>query len=322
MNPIPLGLIGVGRHGSRYLQHLLSEDLGGKLLAISRTDQEEGKILSEHHNLRFYPKWEDLVTDPDIQGVLIVTPPFLHLPMALEAMNQGKAVLVEKPLALNAHQANQMVKQAKHQHIPFMTAHTLRYEPAIIRLRQVGTTLGNWERISCTMQLPLTSPASFKPHPPTTPGVVLELGIHLLDLVHWLTQDSIRLVTADCSSSSPNTPETQATIQLKTQEGITCDVEISRTSGERITRAEIIGTEGKAAADWTAGTVHLFSEGKGDTTYPCLPRPTLSALLKDFCGALHSEEDMPITGEDGLRALELADACTQSAKTRRPIYLP
>ncbi|MBA3614224.1 MAG: Gfo/Idh/MocA family oxidoreductase [Nitrospirales bacterium] len=138
MQPIPLGLIGVGRHGSRYLQHLLSVETGGELIAISRRNMEEGIRLATEYPLRFYPNYHDLLADSAIQAVLIVTPPSLHLPIALEAIQHGKAVLLEKPLALNQTQGRQIVEAATKAKTPVMTAQTLRYEPAIRQLQDIG----------------------------------------------------------------------------------------------------------------------------------------------------------------------------------------
>ncbi len=96
MQPIPIGLIGVGRHGSRYLHHLLTMETGGKLVAICRRNMEEGLRLATECSLRFYPDYHDLIADSAIQAVLIVTPPSLNLPIALEAIQHGKAVFSSK----------------------------------------------------------------------------------------------------------------------------------------------------------------------------------------------------------------------------------
>ena len=179
MKPIPVGLIGVGRHGSRYLHHLLTEETGGTLLAFSRNNQAEGQRLAQQHHLRFYPNWRDLLTDPSIQAVIVVTPPALNLPIAQKAIQSGKAILMEKPLALNPLQAQDMVESAKRAKLPLMTAQTLRYEPAIQTLQALGPSLGNWQYLSLTMRF------QSRPEQPGNRegwdryGVMMEFGIHL-----------------------------------------------------------------------------------------------------------------------------------------------
>jgi predicted dehydrogenase len=321
MKPIPIGLIGVGRHGSRYLHHLLSIDTGGELVAISRRNTEEGIRLAREHSLRFYPNYHDLLADSGIQAVLIVTPPSLNLPIALEAIQHGKAVLLEKPLALNQTQGRQIVEAATKAKIPFMTAQTLRYEPAIRQLEDIASSLGQWQYLVCTMRF------ETRPTPPekntswNNYGALLEFGIHLLDLVRVLTQDEVHSVSADIDRASSQDPEHRAYIKLITRRGLPCYLDISRVSQGRVTRAEIIGTEGQALADWTTGIVRKISRGTEISNYLCPPSATLVEVLRDFCQAIRTGSPMPITAEDGLRAVELADACYRSAQTGKPVFL-
>ena len=65
-----MGLIGLGRHGSRYLRHLVEEDTGGKLVAISRQQVDKGRQQALHHRIQFFPDYRDLVADPAIQAKL------------------------------------------------------------------------------------------------------------------------------------------------------------------------------------------------------------------------------------------------------------
>jgi len=320
MKPIPIGLIGVGRHGSRYFQHLLSGETGGKLVAISRRNREEGTRLATAHSLRFYPNYQDLLADSAIHAVLIVTPPSLNLPIALEAIKYGKAILLEKPLALNCTQGRQIVEDAAKANIPFMTAQTLRYEPAIRQLQGITASLGHWEYLSCAMRFE-TRPTSAEGKTSwNNHGALMEFGIHLLDLVRVLTHDEVYSVSAEIERPTSQDPEHRAYIKLITRKGLPCYLDISRVSQGRITRAEIIGTEGQALADWTAGIVRRISRGN-KTDYPCPPRATLVDLLRDFCQAIRTGSPMPITAEDGLRAVEIAEACYQSAQTGKPVFL-
>ncbi len=321
MEPIPIGLIGVGRHGSRYLHHLLTVETGGKLVAFSRENREKGLRLAAEYSLHFYPDYRDLIADSAIQAVVVVTPPSLNLPIALEAIQHGKAILLEKPLALNHVQGRQIVEAATQAEIPFMTAHTLRYEPAIRQLQNIVSYLGHWKYLSCAMRFE-TRPAS--PEKNTlwnNHGILMEFGIHLLDLVRVLTQDEIHSVSAEIDRAAFQQPEYRATLKLITRRGLPCYLDISRVSQGRVTRAEIIGAEGQALADWTTGIVRRISQGNETTDYACPPRATLVDLLRDFCQALQTESPMPITADDGLRAVQIADACYQSAQNGKPVVL-
>ncbi|HNP28810.1 MAG TPA: Gfo/Idh/MocA family oxidoreductase [Nitrospirales bacterium] len=321
MKPISIGLIGVGQHGSRYLQHLLSVKTGGELVAISRRNMEEGFRLATKYSLRFYPNYHDLLADSAIQAVLIVTPPSLNLPIALEAIQQGKGVLLEKPLALNQIQGRQIVESANKARIPFMTAQTLRYEPTIQKLQEIASSLGQWQYLVCNMRFQTRPASPEKNTSRNNVGVIMEFGVHLLDLVRVLTQDEVHSVSADIDRPAVQDPEHRAFIKLITRRGLPCYLDISRVSQGRVTRAEIMGSQGQALADWTTNTLQKISRGNEISHYPCASSATLVQVLRDFCQAIRSGSPMPITAEDGLRAVELADACYRSAQIGKPVFL-
>lgn len=321
MKPILLGLIGVGRHGYRYLHHLLSVETGGKLIAISRRNMEEGIRLATEYSLRFYQNYQDLLADSAIQAVLIVTPPSLNLPIALEAIQHGKAVLLEKPLALNQIHGRQIVEAATKARIPVMTAQTLRYEPAIRQLQAIASSLGQWHYLVCTMRFESLQALPEKSTSWSNYGALMEFGIHLLDLVRVLTQDEIHSVSADISRPTAQDPENRAFIKLVTQRGLPCYLDISRVSQGRVTRAEIMASKGQVLADWTTNIVRKISGRNEILDYPCPSSATLIEVLRDFCQAIRTEGPMPVTAEDGLRAVEIADACYRSAQTGKPVFL-
>ena len=70
--PIPVGLIGLGRHGSRYLRHLIENETGGQLVAISRQQVKEGRRQAAQHRVQFFADYRDLIANPVIKAVLVV----------------------------------------------------------------------------------------------------------------------------------------------------------------------------------------------------------------------------------------------------------
>ncbi len=317
--PIPVGLIGLGRHGSRYLRHLVEEETGGKLVAISRQQVDKGRQQAVHHGIQFFPDYRDLVADPAIQAVLVVAPPALNVTIALLAIKHRKAVLLEKPLALNFTEGRHIVEAAKQASVPLMTGHTLRYEPVIRKIHEVGSTLGPWQSLEGTMHLEARPQVDIVQG--TGHGVLLEFGIHLLDWVRVLLQDEKLTVSADMTRPSPTAPERRAEVTLTTPSGLSCHLDIARVSQGRITHVDIIGTTGRVKADWTNGVVQIFKQETLLSQHVLPAVPTIVTMLKDFFHALRKGKPVPIRGEDGLRAVELADACYQAEKSQKPISL-
>ncbi len=318
--PIPAGLIGLGRHGSRYLRHLMEEETGGQLVAISRQQVDEGRRQAAHHHLQFFPNYQDLIANSAIKSALIVTPPALNTPIALEAIQHQKAVLVEKPLALTAYDGRRIVEAATRAGIPLMTGHTLRYEPVIRKIQAIAPTFIPWQSLRGTMHLEERPEANACQG--TGHGVLLEFGIHLLDWVRVMLPGEPLAVSANMTRSSIDSPETQAEIILTTPSGSSCHLSIARVRTKRVTHIEVIGGKTRIRGDWTNGHIQIFNQGTLTSREIIPSTPTIVLMLKEFFQALHARQPVPITGEDGLRAVELAEACYKSARTGQDISLP
>ena len=317
--PIPVGLIGLGRHGSRYLRHLIDEETGGQLVAISRQHEDEGRRQAALSHVQFFPDYRDLIANPAIQAVLVVTPPALNTQIALEAIQHRKAVLLEKPFALKAVEGRRIVKAATQAGVPLMTGHTLRYEPVMRKIQEIGESLGDWKSLSGTMHLEERHETHTNQGPGL--GVLLEFGIHLLDWIRVMMPKESLTVSANMIRSSPSAPETHADITCTTSSGLSFRLDIARVKTKRVTQIEVVGARGRVRGDWTSGLVQLCDQEKliFEETVP--PTPTIVLMLKDFFQAIKTGQPMPITGEDGLRAVELAEACSQAAQTEQNVYV-
>ena len=94
MAAIRFGLIGMGRHGMRYAQHLMRDVEGAELYAVCRQDPLRGGTFAREHNVHYYREYLDLLNDPKVEAVAVVTPPRLHERICTTAVSAGKAVLV------------------------------------------------------------------------------------------------------------------------------------------------------------------------------------------------------------------------------------
>jgi predicted dehydrogenase len=105
-----------------------------------------------------------------------------------------------------------------------------------------------------------------------------------------------------------------AIVQAQTASGIRCVLDIARVVAGRVARTEWVGTQGQIAADWCH---HRVSGVIGDTApleWAAQPQQTILATLRAFAHAIETNNPPPITGRDGCRAVEVADACYRSAE--------
>jgi predicted dinucleotide-utilizing enzyme len=97
--PLGIGLIGLGRHGSRYARHLLNDVPEGRLTAVCRRHIHEGSGLPAGSTAACYADYRELIADSRVDAVVIVTPPALNREISLAVAAAGKPFLIEKPLA-------------------------------------------------------------------------------------------------------------------------------------------------------------------------------------------------------------------------------
>ena len=111
--PLRIGLIGAGRHGSRYIHHLLHDLPGVSLAALCRKRIGQGLPSLTTTEIPVYGDYRALIADPTVEAVVVVTPPSLCHEICLEAVQARKPILIEKPLAPTGREARAMVTAAE-----------------------------------------------------------------------------------------------------------------------------------------------------------------------------------------------------------------
>jgi len=278
-----------------------------------------GRAFAERHGPLFVPDWRELVTCEEVDAVAVVTPPALNREICLAAVRAGKPLLIEKPLALTVADAQEMVRAAREAGITLMTAQTLRFTPVLARLRDRLPDVGTLEYLFLTMR------AERPPHRwlgdpgPAGGGVLLEIGIHLLDLIRFLTGAEAVEVVADLARRHTDRVEDLALARFRLSNGVSCFVEVSRVSGGRVCRVEAIGGAGQLIADVDRSLLTRI-EGRAVTATEAVPdRPTVVPVLEAFAKSLSTGAAVPVSGEDGLRAVAMAEACYRAAREGRPV---
>jgi predicted dehydrogenase len=308
--PLGIGLVGVGRHGSRYVQHLRHDLPEAALTAICR---RSGGASYPGTDIPLYDDYRKMIADPRVEAVVVVTPPSLCPPICLAAVAAGKAVLIEKPLALTGREARAMVTAAENRHVLLMTAHTMRFDPTIVLVKEQLPLIGRLRSATLISHVETRANLIAGKNGPVPVGALLELGIHLLDLIRFLTGEEIREVQCTMTPLPEAAPETRVQAQVRTAGDILCRLDVARVEAQRAGTAEWLGTSGSIRADWVARKVTRTAVDGTSQTWDLEPRPTVLATLHAFVQAIRAGSAPPITGLDGCLAVEAADACYRSA---------
>ena len=308
-----MGLIGVGRHGMRYARHIVQDIPTASLRAVCRQHPEQGFDLPGASSVNVYKEPQSLIADPMVDVVIVVTPPIFSLDICRVAVQARKPLLIEKPLATTAVDARAMVVLAREAEVPLMTAQTLRFDNTIQRMRTLRHSIGRSERLDLISRIETKKRAPDHTDGYGRRGAVLEIGVHMLDLVRYVTGEEVSEVRCTMDVLPSAAPETSASVDLTTGGGTACRIEIARVPAGRVGRAAWSGSQGRLEADWGKGRLRCCDE-TGTKNLDLPPAQTVLATLTAFLQAVINNSPMPITGEDGCRAVEIAEACYRSAQ--------
>ena len=136
-SPVRWGVIGPGRIAGVFAEGL-RELPDARLVAVgSRTQANADTFGAKYHVPRRYDSYAAVAADPEVDAVYIATPHALHAENTIMCLEAGKAVLCEKPIAINARQAAQMVETARARRVLLMEAMWTRFLPIMVRVREL-----------------------------------------------------------------------------------------------------------------------------------------------------------------------------------------
>lgn len=322
MPPLRFGLVGLGRHGSRYVNHLLAGEVpGASLVAVCRRDMAAARAFATPRGITAHAEPDLLFADRGVDAVLLAVPPNLHPALVPAALAAGKPVLVEKPLATDPEGARAILAAARRASVPLMVAHTLRFDTVVLALRAGLPEIAPLTLLTLDQ---MAEPAGQAwGDAPGVGGALLNIGVHGFDLVRFLTgQEVVEVVCRTAHARSLQTEDTFAALLTLTGPPGLALVASSRAAGGRSGRIVAVGARGQLAGDVAAGTLTLI-QGRERTPVPLPPSaPTVREVLRAFVQALREGTPVPVPAEEGYRAVAVAAACARSAAEGRPVRPP
>ena len=310
-----IGLIGLGKHGSRYARHIVEDLTDAALVAVCRRNRTEGEKLAAAYRCTFHGDYRDLVANPRVDAVVVAVPPMLHPAIVEAACRAGKPLLVEKPLATSLAAARHIASLVSASRVRAMVAHTLRFDSTVQALQAHLPEIGPLHALYLSMRFEPSPLAWLDRRAESGGGIVLHTGVHSFDLLRYLTGCEVTRVW--CRTAQIITRETEdsfATTCELSNPSLIAAIAGSRAMGGRAGLVELAGARGQLLADHVHGFVHLV-RGPERLTLPVpSPVPTVRETLGAFVRALHQGTSFPISIEDGLRAVAIVDAAYRSAE--------
>ena len=325
------GILGFGLHGAKRLVPAFAEASHSALSGLWRRDytkaQQNAREFSVPHVFR---SAEELCASNEIDAVFVTSPDALHAGDTLLALQHGKHVLCEKPLAINSADVERMVHTAQQAGLKFGAAQNFRYNPSSERIRQwIGEgRIGRPCLAHCQFTFDArTSPRKWIYEPALAlGGPIGDIGSHCMDLLRFVLNDGITEAAAVAASDSDSGPlEAGAAISLCFTRGTFAAATVSFRGAYR-TALEISGETGQIIAEDGLSSertvkVTLLRNGKIDTQENISNAGSYSRMLDAFAAWTQGGPQFAAAGADTLNTQRALDAAYSSWKTARRIEI-
>jgi len=307
-----VGVIGVGvmgRNHARVLSELDSVDLIG----VCDTDRKRAdEVAAMYGTIPFYHPMELLEQEPD--AVHVVVPTFIHREIAEEAIGRGCNVLIEKPIADTVENAQAIFRSAARGRVTLMVGHIERFNPAIRKLREfvVDQRLGGLRSISTLRVAPY-------PRRIVDTGIIVDLGVHDVDIMCYLADSKVREVFCTASSTVHHLEDT-ASIALQFENKITGHVETSWLSKIKARKLFATFEAGFALVDFIDQSLITYDDERAHDI-PVTKAEPLREEIVEFIRCMEDGDEPMIGGEASIHALGVALAAVTSAQVHLPLYI-
>ncbi|MFM7140925.1 MAG: Gfo/Idh/MocA family protein [Alphaproteobacteria bacterium] len=320
---LPIGIVGTGKHGARYLAHATRDVPGLRVVAISRRDAAAGRAQAEELGVRFHADAAALVADAQVRAVVAAVPPSLHEEIVKACVRERKPLLVEKPLGLDADAAFRIRDAVLASGLPCLVGHTLRFNAVVARVRELLPRLGPVGQLVLTQSFEPSRLDWLDDPVRSGGGNVLHTGVHCFDLLRLFAEREAREV--ECMVERVTTRRTEdsfvASIRLcgDGSSAVLASVAGSRATEGRAGSIRVVGRDGQIVADHVHGEVALLRGRGREIDERIADVPTVLALLRTFPGVAAGRDRPVACVRDGAAAVAIADACYRSAESGRRV---
>lgn len=327
---LKVAVIGVGAMGRNHVR-VYYELPGVQLVGVSDLDENAAAAATRLYSTQTFTDYRQMLDETKPDAVTIAVPTEYHRETALEVINRGIHLLIEKPIASTVEEGQEIINAAAQANVRLQIGHIERFNPAVIALRQQlsENALGKVYQIDARRQGPF--PGRIK-----DVGVVVDLAVHDIDVIRYITGAEITRVYAETAQRIHETREDMVTGLLRLNNGTVGTLTINWLTPTKIRELYVTGERGMFRVDYLTQDLYFFENAAapvGDWPFLNLrgvnegrmirqvvaKKEPLRAELESFIAAVKGEKPVPVTGQDGLKSLALAQAMVESGLTAQPL---
>ena len=314
MKKLGVAVIGTGFWGRNHAR-VFKELEETELLAVCDINAERAKNVAKQFGVRAYTSMGKLLKRKDVEAVSNCVWSLNLAKETLKALKAGKHVLVEKPMATNVKQAEKLLETAEEEGLHLSVGFLMRFIPGIQHMKNAieDKTIGN---LVCAT----AKRVSEWPERIGDVGVVKDTAIHDIDIIRYLFSEEPIAVYAKTGSMKHKKFEDYAQIMLTFEGGKSAFIESNWLTPYKTRTLVVTGSKAIMKLDYI--TQELTIEDAKKTIQPRYPwQEPLKLELQHFANCILKKEKPLITGTDGLKALQIAEAALKSSATGRAVKL-
>ncbi|KKI90888.1 hypothetical protein WQ54_18350 [Bacillus sp. SA1-12] len=338
---VRLAVVGLGRVSKSHLPAVKALRKKVELIAlVSRDEEKARKEALNWGTVKVYTNYDEACMDKNIDAFLLLLPHDLHASYTIKALEAGKHVLIEKPMAMNEKEAREMAEAAERHQVTLMVGQSRRFfEPVMdsikrIRAKEIGDVININALLLAQMHQPATEWWKKKSQ---IGGFIIPLwGSHLLDYIIWAYGEIPQTVYAKGYSNNPNWEgEDECSISLTFSNGRMANVLMSFNAGARptdedgLTGKRIWSTQNSIYERYIIGTNGMLHLKDEDELYlnsnkvkdSHSSRSNFIWQLEEFIDSIHENRTPIASGQEVLEVMKVIDACFESMKENKVVTL-
>ena len=328
---IRVGVIGYGYWGPNIVRNFM-EVPGATVSVVCDVSSERlNQVRTRYPSIKITTDARELIVDPDIDAIIVVTPVSTHFELAIQALRAGKHVLVEKPLAATSEQAMTLIEEAQRRNLVLMVDHTFVYTGAVRKIREIVTsnTLGDvYYYDSVRVNLGLFQ---------SDVNVIWDLAVHDLAIMDYVLPIKPIAVSATGISHIPGKPENVAYMTLFFPNRQIAHLHVNWLAPVKVRRTLIGGSERMIVYDDLEPSEKVKVYDRGVTLFPQseaayellvsyrsgdmrAPRLDVTEGLRTetlhFIDCIENNKRPETDGQGGLRIVRIVEAAEKSLRNR------
>ncbi|NIV13496.1 MAG: Gfo/Idh/MocA family oxidoreductase [Aliifodinibius sp.] len=322
-----VAVVGVGSMGKNHVR-VYSEIPEVELVGIADANLEQAEKIGGSYYLPYFDDYIEMIERVKPDAVSIVVPTSLHYQVAKDILELGCHVLIEKPIASNSQEADELVSLANRLGLKLMVGHIERFNPAIVELKRrlENNELGKIFQVHARRLGPF-------PIRIQDVGVIMDLAPHDLDIMRYLTGCDVVRLHSETNRILHETCDDLFAGLLKFEDGVLGVLEINWLTPTKIRELCVTGERGMFQVNYLTQDLYFFenAEMNGDSwstlsllrgvsegmviKYPIKKKEPLRVELETFLSIIQGDSLQYENGRDAQIAIELVAALTEAAKS-------